>query len=269
MPRCYLLLIRCCFLAFPLLFAGCLSAGAPPALTGDAQEHSLRRPDGALVAQVRTEGQNSLVRLSTRAGQAVAALKLPGEFAGQAWHPSGELLIVTTTLKHYSFGANYQVRLHRWDGKSEPESRNLGDTTLKPLTLARWKTKLHALPKPALSPQGDVLVFLRLHDPPAFDPYLKVTLLHLDTPGELVLGSQAMPGAAPGFSADGEVVSWQAGGGQAVQVQPWLGGEVNPGAEAQETVSIDPVLLDLRRLLVQGLLSPEDYRQQWLHRRQP
>lgn len=269
MPRTYLLLICCCLFFSALLLAGCLPGAAPAALTAGPKEYSLSRPDGALVAQVRAVGPGSLVSLSTPAGQTVATLNLPGQIAFQSWHPGGDLLIVTTTLKDYTFGTNYQLQLHRWDGKTEPRSRILCDTTLKPLTLARWKTQLHALPKPALSPQGDVLVFLRLHDPPAFDPYLKVTLFHLEGPGELVLGSQGMPGTTPSFSVDGEVVSWQPAGEQAVQVQPWLGGEVEAGAGVRETASIDPVLLELRRLLIQGLLSPEDYRRQWLQRRQP
>lgn len=269
MSRCYLLLMRCWLMSFALIFAGCLSAGPPLATSTGTPELSLGRPDGALFAQVRAVGPDSRIGLSTPAGQSVAALDLPGQVDWLAWHPSGDLLIVTTSLKHYSFGTNYQLQLHRWDGKAQPLSRTLADTSLKPLTLFRWGSQLHSLPKPALSSQGDVLAFLRLHDPPAFDPYLKVILLHLDAPGELVLGSQSMPGAALNFSGDGEVLSWSAGVGQTVAVQPWLGG-TDPGEAGAAAASMaDPLLLELRRLQIQGLLSPEDYRQQWQKRRQP
>lgn len=270
MSRCCLLLIRCWLLAFPLLLAGCLSADQAVATSTVAQELSLRRPDGGQVAGVKVVGANSQVSLNTSTGQAVASLELPGQVSWLGWHPGGDLLVVTTFLKHFSFGANYQLQLHRWDGQTKPLSRTLADTTLKPLTLAIWGAQLSAVAKPTLSPQGDVLAFLKLHDPPAFDPYLKVAVLQLETPGEMVLGSQAMPGAALRFSADGEVLSWLIFKGEKVQVQPWLGGTDRVETAGQATGAVvDPVLLELRSLRLQGLIGPEDYRQQWQKRRQP
>lgn len=270
MSRCYLPLIRCCWVSLILLFSGCLAAGPPAATFRGSPEHSPPNPDGTVLAQARAAGSDSLILLTSETGLSVASLTLPGQVAWLAWHPGGDLLVVTTTLKHFSFGANYQLQLHRWDGQAQPLSRTLTDTTLKPLTLAIWGEQLSAVAKPTLSPQGDVLAFLKLHDPPAFDPYLKVAVLHLEAPGELLLGSQAMPGADLKFSADGEVLSWLIFKGETFQVQPWLGGTDRIETEGQGTEAVvDPVLLGLRSLRVQGLIGPEDYRNQWQKRRQP
>lgn len=270
MSRGFSLLLRCCCLFLVLLLCGCLAAGPPAATRSASPDQSLPNADGTLHAHTRAAGSESLILLTSATGASVATLPLPGRVAWLAWHPGGELLIVTTILKHYTFGATYLVRLHRWNGQAPPLSRTLADTTLKPLTLATWAAQLSTLPQPALGPQGDVLAFLRLHDPPAFDPYLKVILMALDGPGELALGRQTMPGAALSFSADGEVLSWSATTGDTISVQPWLG-EMVPAEPGQRATAagVDPVLLGLRPLLLQGLLSPEDYRRQWQQRRQP
>lgn len=269
MSRCSLLLTRCCCVLLVLLISGCLAAGPPAATVTDSPEHSLRSPDGVLLAQSRTKGSDSLILLNSETEQSVVSIALPGRVAWMAWHPAGDLLVVTTSLQQYSFGTSYQVWLHRCNGQSQPLTRTLADTTLKPSTLAAWGGQLPSLSQPVLGPQGDVLAFLRLHDPPAFDPYLKVMLLHLDGPGEMALGRQPLPGATLSFSRDGEVLSWSPGSGQTFQVQPWLGSTVVMTTAAQPSESVDPVLLELRPLLLQGLLSPEDYRQQWQQRRQP
>lgn len=247
---------------------GCLPPGASSIPT--STERSLVSADGFRQVRSHSSGGSSGLELLRPSGdQPAAPLNLAGEITWLGWHPSQDLLIVTTELKGYSFGGNYKVRLYRWDGFSAPSSRLLSETTLKPLTLKRWGSRLTALPAPVLSPQGEALAFLRLHDPPAFDPYLKVVLISLAGEGEMVLESQAMPGNAVSFSPNGERVSWTASEGKAVAVYPWLGplGADDPHVLAEETVN--PRLLQLRPLLLQGLLSQADYHQQWLKRGQP
>lgn len=256
-------------LLFGSALTGCLGSGG---VTSNplSCEHGLTRADGRLQVRSQSVGGVSHLQLLDPSGmQPPATLQLPGEVTWLGWHPSNEILIVAAEIKPYSFGANYKVQLYRWNGRTQPSSRLLTDASLKPLTLARWQAGLTALPRPVLGPQGDVLAFLRLHDPPAFDPYLKLVLISLDGEGEMVLGSQAMPGAPLTFSADGESLSWTEGDGRIVDVHPWFGavGLDHPHGEAME--SVDPVLLQMRQLLFQGLLNRDDYRQQWLQRRQP
>lgn len=250
--------------------SGCLTASAPGSSPGFS-ELSLNSSDGRQQVRSQTEGGTSRLQLLSSSGkQPPATLELPGEVAWLGWHPSNELLIVTSELKGYSFGANYKVQLYRWNGQTPPSSRLLTDTSLKPLTLARWQARLTALPAPVLGPQGDVLAFLRLHDPPAFDPYLKVVLISLDGEGEMVLGSQAMSGAPLAFSADGETVRWAVGDGQTEEHHPWLGpAGVEDSTKGEVSGTVDPALLQMRQLLLQRLINQDDYRQQWQTRRQP
>lgn len=270
MTRWPRLLLRSCLLVmFGSFLTGCLTASAPGS-SPRLSEFSLNSADGRQQARSQSGGGVSRIELlSPSVEQPSATLDLPGEVVWMAWHPSSDLLLVTSEIQAYSFGANFKVQLYRWNGQDPPSSRLLTDTTLKPLTLARWQTRLPALPGPVLSPQRDVLAFLRLHDPPAFDPYLKVVLISLDGKGELVLGNQAMPGVPLSFTADGETLRWAEGDGRTVEVQPWLGPSGLNEIEKEATESVDPALLQMRQLLLQGLLNQDDYRLQWQQRRQP
>lgn len=263
-------LIRCCLLLLASgLISGCLGAGGA-ALGSASFERTLNGANGRL--QVRSQsgsGASQVELLGPSGEQPSATFNLPGDVTWLGWHPSNDLLIVTTELKRYSFGANYKVQLYRWSGWTPPSSLLLTETTLKPLTLARWETRLLELSAPVLGPQGDVLAFLRLHDPPAFDPYLRVVLTSLEGEGERVLGDQAMPGTPISFSADGETVRWAAGDGQTAEIHPWLGASGLKDSMGKVDGRVDPALLQMRQLLLKGLLEQDDYRQQWQKRRAP
>ncbi len=255
-PLCGLV---CILLA--LLSAGCLSRPQTR-----PQAHPIVVAEPGIQAEVTAVPEGSLVRWKGPGSSEIAHLTLPGTVSWLARHPAGDLVLLSTRIKRFSFGANYSVHLYRWDGQTPPAARLLYDTTLKPLTLTRWEYRLARLPAPQLSPQGEALALLRLHDPPAFDPYLRVILVSLDGPGELVVGSQSMPGAPLAFSADGEMLTWTEPGAPEARVWPWLGEA--PGRDGTESPAAG-ALLELRRLRLQGLIGVEDYRRQWQRRNQP
>lgn len=104
---------------------------------------------------------------------------LPGRPVALARAADGTLLAVTTALRRYSFGANLTSRLFRWDGTLPPVERVLDDVSLKPQTVSQWGERLYAQLQPSVAPLGDEIVYARLHDPPAFPPYLELVQRHL------------------------------------------------------------------------------------------
>jgi len=89
------------------------------------------------------------------------------------WSGRGDLLAVGFVLKVYSFGGNLRQLLYRIDDDVLVETL-LTDSTLRPSLAKQVKPLLHNLLPVSFSPQGDELVFLYLHDPPEFSPYLQL-----------------------------------------------------------------------------------------------
>jgi hypothetical protein len=89
-------------------------------------------------------------------------------------------------LKVYSFGGNLRQLLYRIDDDALVETL-LTDSTLRPSLAKQVKPLLHNLLPVSFSPQGDELVFLRLHDPPEFLPYFRLLYQNwqADKPREL------------------------------------------------------------------------------------
>ena len=123
-----------------------------------------------------------------QAGEPPRQVELPGRLDGLARGADGALLAVTTRLQRFYFGANLSSRLYRWDGAAPPSERLLNDVSLKPLTVRQWGERLFDQLQPDFSPLGDIVVFSRLHDPPAFSPYLQLVQLHLGGGEPVVLG---------------------------------------------------------------------------------
>lgn len=247
-----------------LILGGCL---AYPEKSGDAGIGSLSavNPAGDEIVSAYTVAQGTrLIRTSTPSGVTLGEIVFPGRCEALLARP-GEWLIFVTTLESFRFGGNLRSRLLRWDGRQPPREFLLNDITLNRATLAVKEGLEHTL-QPQLSPYGDEILFLRLHDPPAFDPYLEVVLYHLGS--QDVHSVVKVPGlhAIAEYRDNGERIAWGDGRAAPKIVDPWdpqgenLANEKvavssNPDVQAQR------VLL-LRKWRAMGLITAQEYARQ-------
>jgi hypothetical protein len=206
-------------------------------------------PAGDRLAAAFPRAGETAVRLLDPAGRPGEETVVAGEVHRICWLPGDGLLFAATTLKVYSFGGGFSLTLFRWDGRGAPQATSLHEVTLKPLTLRQWGGVIHRTPGLALSPLGDEILYARLHDPPAFSPYLKLIVRHLETGGERVVASVPLPGATAVFAPDGETVLY-GDGRQVHTVEAWTGREgesrPTPGAAIALSPAGEWLLLDDR-----------------------
>jgi len=185
-------------------------------------EHPLAvvfNPQGSeLAVAFSTADGSRLQRIATSNGKVLAEISFSGRCEALLSR-QGEWLAFVTTVETFRFGGNLRSRLLRWDGKQAPIEELLNDVTLDRSTLAEKET-LWATLRPQLSPHGDEILFLRLHDPPAFDPYMAVVLRHLETGSERTVAKLPKMSGAAIYLDDGELIAY--GDGLMVRVvEPW------------------------------------------------
>lgn len=186
-------------------------------------------PDGTRLAVAHAKGDDTHLTVIDGSGRRLREAALEGRVESLFWSADHGLQAVATTLKPYTFGAGFTLALYRWQEPAAPVRTVLHETTLKPLTLRRWGGILHRTPGPALSPWGDELLFARLHDPPAFSPYLKIILRHLETGAEREVAQVPITAGGAVFAAGGDAVICGDGGVTRI-LDPWSGrgGETLP-----------------------------------------
>jgi hypothetical protein len=193
-----------------------LSAGKPLALAWS--------PDGLRLAAADRDLETTRLTLLSENGTLLAEASVPGIIDCLLWDGDDSILAIAVTIQIYSFGGNLSATLVRWDGEGSPSATLLYETSLKPLTLRTWGERLYSLPQLALSPWGDELLFARLHDPPAFNPYLKIVVRHRQSGAERVVASVALTSAGAGYLGDGERILYGDGSRRTLDAPPW-GGE--------------------------------------------
>lgn len=204
--------------------------------------------DGRLLAAAFASGEGSVLRLFD--GAAVARqTAVAGRVSDLAWLPGGDLLVAATVLKHFSFGSDFRTTLYRWDGVADPHPVTAHNITVKPLTVHRWGSALYGAIRIDLAPQGDAVVYTRLHDPPAFSPYLKLVLLHLDSGAERVLADVGLASGG-GVHAGDDTVVYGDGRGLSLLLDPWTGRKLRswetPGHSVAASAGGRYLLLDGR-----------------------
>lgn len=177
-------------------------------------------PSGTELAAAFVASDGGLLRrFATSSGEVLAEISFAGRCEALLSR-EGEWLVFVTSLESFHFGSNLRSRLLRWDGVQVPVESLLNDSTLDRSTLAA-EGKLLATLRPQLSPHGDEILFLRLHDPPAFDPYLAVVLRHLETGSDrLIVKLPQLTGAAT-YLDGGELVAYGDGINLVRIVDPW------------------------------------------------
>jgi hypothetical protein len=126
-----------------------------------------------LAAAFSLSDYETLLVLYSEEGQLLRETLLPVALTQMVWSARGELLATGFALKIYSFGGNLRQVLYRVDAEPVKETA-LSDTTLKPSTVKQLSTILQSFQPVAFSPSGDELVYVQLHDPPEFPPYMQL-----------------------------------------------------------------------------------------------
>ncbi|MDH3998670.1 MAG: hypothetical protein OET90_07500 [Desulfuromonadales bacterium] len=115
-------------------------------------------------------------------GDILQETTLPVTLSQMVWSARGDLLTTGFKLKKYSFGANLQQQFSLLN-QSKVDPVLLTDSTLKPSTAREFETMLPELQPVIFSPYGDELVYVLLHDPPEFPPFLQIYYRNWQTSG--------------------------------------------------------------------------------------
>lgn len=228
------------------LFLRSLQSGGEKKLSAEHPVAVAFNPGGTEVAAAFLTADGSrLQRFATSHGEILGELSFPGRCEALLSRQN-EWLAFVTTIESFRFGGNLRSRLLRWDGVQTPVEELLNDVTLDRSTLAD-KDALLATLRPQLSPHGDEILFLRLHDPPAFDPYIAVVLRHLDTRNERLVAKLPKLSGAASYLAAGELIAY--GDGVMVRiVEPWSDKELqrlsSPGEQLAASSSGEILWVD-------------------------
>lgn len=117
--------------------------------------------------------QQTIVTLYSADGVHVHEHVVPFTASQMAWSVDGELLVTGYLLKVYSFGSNLSQSMAVIKGE-DVKLVPLTDATLDPSTSKALQPVLAQVLPVLFTPLGDELLYVRLHDPPEFAPYLKV-----------------------------------------------------------------------------------------------
>jgi len=165
-----------------------LESGSRQKLSSESPTALAWSPDGsALAAAFPIANYETRLELYSAQGALLHETLLPVALNQMVWSVRGDLLVTGFALKIYSFGGNLRQVLYRVTTEQVVE-RVLADTSLKPATAKKLTPIMQSVQSVVFSPQGDELVFAKLHDPPAFAPYLQLRYMNWENGSERSLG---------------------------------------------------------------------------------
>ena len=131
-------------------------------------------PDGSvLAAAFSIADYETRLKLYSAQGELLHETVLPAALSQMVWSVRGDLLVTGFALKAFSFGASLQQFLYRVNG-ADVVTTVLSDTTLRLTTMQRFLPVMPGILPMAFSPSGDELVYVQLHEPPQFQPYMQL-----------------------------------------------------------------------------------------------
>lgn len=208
-------------------------------------------PGGARLAASFPRGEESILRLYDRQGGLQEEVPLAGVVTSLAWRSPTEILAFAVHRQTFRFGGEMAEILYRWDGTGKPTATPLADTTLMPATLRKWGKVLDRPLTFALSPLGDEILYPRLHDPPAFTPYLRLVVRDLESGAEREVAEVSLHSGGAVFSGDGERVLFGDGVGESRLFDPWRKRQYVSLPVPGRTIALSP---SGRYLLIDGHL---------------
>ncbi len=131
--------------------------------------------DGSILASTfKVAAYETRLVLYSQSGVTLNEFSLPVALSQITWSARGDLLVTGFLLKTFTFGGNLRQLLYQIDSGKVQEIV-LSDSTLRPSIVRQLEPVLKSFLPVVFSPYGDELVFLNLHDPPEFPPYLELT----------------------------------------------------------------------------------------------
>lgn len=131
-------------------------------------------PDGLVLAAafLVADYETRLTRYSAQ-GELLSEALLPVKLSQMLWSARGDLLLTGFALKAYSFGGDLLQMFYRVNDEEIVETL-LSNTTLKLATMQQLLSIMQKILSVAFSSSGDEFVYVHLHDPPQFRPYLRL-----------------------------------------------------------------------------------------------
>lgn len=180
-------------------------------------------PDGERLAAAFAGRNDTRLKVFSSGGEPREEVVVEGRIAQLLWISGEQLLAGAVKMETFTFGSEHRTIIYRWNGSEEPAKVAEHSTVAKPRTLHDWGDRLYRTVHMALSPLGDEVLYTRLHDPPAFSPYLKVVMRHLGTGVERELANVSLTSMGGIFAHDeNETVIYGDGSGRMRQVDPWM-----------------------------------------------
>ncbi len=221
-----------------------MSTDTPVALAWDSE--------GKRLAAAFPLKEGTALRIFSREGTILAETHIEGHVTTLAWNTSAELLAFAMKLRSYRFGSLLKLSLIRWNGLDSPAVTVLSnDTTLKPQTNMALGGRLPRVLTMVLSPLHDEILYFRMHDPPAFAPYLTLILRNLGSGVERQIASVSVLSGGAAFSPDGEGLVYSNGTGTTRWSDPRGGGEMSSIPSPGKNLALSP---EGSYLLLDGLL---------------
>ena len=202
-----------------------LDSGAERVLDPTSPTALAWAPDGKVLAAAFVQNEKTTLRLFFE-GEAKAETRIQGRVTALAWSAGPNLLAFSIRQEAFRFGTRLTEVLFRWNGKAAPTETVLCDTTMLPATAAKWAATFPHTLTFALSPLQDEILYSRLHNPPAYDPRLKVMLHHLDSGQERLITEASMGSGGGVFSGQGDRVLVGDGLATSRLLDPWEGKEL-------------------------------------------
>lgn len=161
-------------------------------------------PDGETLAAALPSETSTMLRLFDGAGKVLGETKVPGRVTSLAWRSRHQLLAGGLTIRKYSFGSSVTASLYQWDRTGTPVATTLNDVTLRPQIARMPEETLYNQAIVSVSPYGDEIAYSSLKDPPLYDPYLSISIRHLDTGAVTEVAKTSLGAGKALYTPDGE-----------------------------------------------------------------
>ena len=178
-------------------------------------------PDGKRLAAALPGGDSGTLAIFSRQGESIAQAPVPGRVTSIEWVSPTDLVALGVGVRAFSFGSAITATLYRWDGTSEPQATRLFETTVKPLTVRQWGDRTVTSISMAISPERDEMLYTRLHDPPAFSPYMRIILRNLDNGAERDVATVPFSSGGGRFVGLGDRIVYGDGSSSSTLMEPW------------------------------------------------
>ncbi len=185
-------------------------------------------PTGAFIASSTGSTENSSIRIFSSDGTVLADVAVEGSVHDLGWTSDNELLIAAVTVKTFSFGGNYSVRLYRWRQNEELSHEVIADTSPLKSNLQAMGDSIYDSVHLQISPFHDEIIYTRLLTPPNVDMHYQLVVRHLDSGSEKIVAKLPYGSQGGRYLLQGDNVFFSDGRYQSIKRSIW-------GTEAYET----------------------------------